>query len=68
MTEYTRADLAKATKHSVEYGRGKPNAHCGLCRHYQLPSACAIVRGSVRPQDWCNRFEVGVNARTDLYG
>ncbi len=30
--------------------------HCGVCRHFERPSACAVVRGEIRSEDWCERF------------
>lgn len=31
-----------------------PN-HCGDCKHY-LGGRCAIVAGTVQPEDWCRKF------------
>lgn len=47
----------KLSKYEVNYGHGKPQAHCSICRHFEPPAACAIVRGTIRPEDWCERFE-----------
>lgn len=32
-----------------------PN-HCSMCEHYQ-GGKCEIVRGEVKPGDWCNKFK-----------
>lgn len=49
--------MAKLAKSSVEYGPGKPRARCSLCEHFEPPSACEIVAGTIRSGDWCDRFK-----------
>lgn len=49
----------KATKASVDYSRGMPAAHCGICKHYN-DHACAKVRGYINPRFWCELFQKGI--------
>lgn len=49
--------MAKLAKSAVDYSKGKPKAHCGLCKHYEGSGDCEIVAGVINPAMWCNRFE-----------
>ena len=44
----------KASKDAMKY-QDKPNGdkQCGNCLHFQPPSGCAIVEGTVAPQGYC---------------
>lgn len=49
--------MAKLAKSSVGYeAPAKGSDHCSECRHFDGHSSCAIVAGTIRPQDWCRRF------------
>jgi hypothetical protein len=49
--------MAKVSKASVEFeAPAKGPNHCGMCRHFQAPSACELVAGTVRRVDWCRLF------------
>ncbi len=48
---------AKLTKAEVEYGPGMGNTRCRFCDHFRRPSACELVQGTIRAEDWCNKFE-----------
>ena len=58
-----RADIEKAageekvSKRAAKYGDGLPQAHCGICAHFEPPRACEIVRGVIAPDMWCEYFE-----------
>jgi hypothetical protein len=56
-----RAPEGKRSKQSVNYSEGNAAEHCGICRHFQLPNACALVEGHIVPAFWCRLF-----ARTKL--
>ncbi len=46
----------KETKAEAGYSHGKPNAHCGICKHFEPPHACEIVSGHIEPDMWCKYF------------
>lgn len=46
----------KRDKSEVDYSKGLPHAHCGLCRHFEPPHACELVKGTIEPQMWCKLF------------
>jgi hypothetical protein len=49
--------VAKLTKPEVGYEHpAKGEDDCGGCAHFRSPSACEIVTGTIRPEDWCRRF------------
>ena len=50
--------MTRLSKKETEY---TPEAHmkaqqCGKCTHFVKPSACEIVRGEIRAEGWCNKF------------
>ena len=51
----------KKSKMAVDYSMGKPDAHCGICRHYTSDDPkvgrCKLVAGLIAPQMWCELFE-----------
>lgn len=49
----------KQSKAEVRYGPGMPGSHCGICKHYERPSACALVAGEIKAADWCILFVKG---------
>lgn len=53
--------MAKLTKESVDYSKGTPEAHCGICEHYRH-GMCLIVEGAIEPDFWCEKFQPGVRA------
>jgi len=44
------------SKESVNYSEGNAEQHCGICRHFRLPNACAMVEGHIVPSFWCRLF------------
>lgn len=48
--------MAKKAKAAAQYGPGHPDAHCGICRHFEKPDACEIVAGVIKPSMWCKFF------------
>lgn len=44
------------TKAEVDYSKGLPQAHCGICEHYRDHS-CEIVEGEIEPDHWCRKFK-----------
>ena len=48
--------MPKISKEAADYGKGLPQAHCGICQHFTAPSHCGIVVDPVRPEDWCKYF------------
>lgn len=49
--------ILKKDKSTVDYSRGKPDAHCALCQHFRSPDRCALVRGTISPSMWCRLFK-----------
>jgi hypothetical protein len=47
----------KKYKDEVDYSKGKPNAHCSLCKHY-YDHECDLVQGYIQPQMWCKLFKL----------
>jgi hypothetical protein len=45
----------KETKQEVDYSRGMPSKHCGICMFYS-DHTCEKVRGYINPRFWCKRF------------
>ncbi len=61
--------MAKFTKEAVDYSKGLPDAHCGICEHYRH-GTCLIVEGAIEPDYWCEKFEPGLRetiTRAALY-
>lgn len=66
MANGVRADIERAIEHhkvskasvGYEHPAAKSN-HCGICEHFEAPSACEIVQGTIRREDWCERFKKG---------
>ena len=51
--------MAKLSKESVDYSKGTPEAHCGICEHYRH-GTCLIVEGDIDPNYRCKEFERGL--------
>jgi hypothetical protein len=47
----------KKPKAEVDYGPGKPEAHCGICKHFDGEDGCELVAGEIDPEKWCKLFE-----------
>lgn len=44
-------------KSEVAYERPATGTdHCKQCVHFISPKSCETVTGTIRPEDWCNRF------------
>lgn len=52
-----KAELGKASKAKVHYGKGMKSAHCGICKYFQPPSSCSEVAGDIEPDRWCELFK-----------
>lgn len=39
----------KSTQAEVNYRRGDPVNHCGICVYYQTPHRCSLVMGNISP-------------------
>lgn len=48
--------VAKLSKQAVNYGRGMPRSHCGVCRFYHNKT-CDKVDGSIDSAAWCRLFK-----------
>ena len=46
----------KRSQTSVNYSKGNPAEHCGICRHFLLPNACELIEGHIVPSYWCRLF------------
>lgn len=61
--------MAKLSKSAVDYSKGTPDEHCGICEHYRH-GGCLIVEGAVEPDYWCDKFKHGLRStitRAALY-
>lgn len=48
------AAAAKVSQQAVKYqDTPKGEQHCDNCLHFEAPSSCKIVDGTVSPQGWC---------------
>ena len=48
------AAAAKVSQQAVKYqDTPKGEQHCDNCLHFEAPSSCKIVDGTVSPQVWC---------------
>jgi len=47
----------KQLKSEVDYKRGTPEEHCGICTHFRPPEACKKVAGVIKRVEWCQLFE-----------
>ena len=50
------ASDAKLSKDAVNYSPGEDDDRCSNCKHFQSPSSCALVAGSIDPDYWCEKF------------
>lgn len=55
--------IFKKAKADVDYSAGKPDAHCGLCKHFRAPNRCALVKGVIAPNMWCKLFSPRAKSR-----
>jgi len=55
--DYDADDPSKRSKASVNYSKGMPESHCGICRYFQPPNACQLVAGHIVPDYWCRLFK-----------
>lgn len=53
--------MPKLSKDAVDYSKGLPDAHCGICEYYRA-GQCLLVAGDIDPNYWCDRFKAGVRA------
>ena len=51
--------MKQFTKDEVKYtdDHGMSSEQCSKCEHYRNPNQCAIVKGFIRPEGWCNQFK-----------
>jgi hypothetical protein len=47
---------AKVAKPVVNYSKGMPQSHCGICRFYH-DKTCTKVQGKIDPAYWCRLYE-----------
>lgn len=55
--------MPKVSKEVARYSRGMASAHCGICKHFRAPDACAIVEGKISPSMWCKFFGLKAAAK-----
>ena len=49
-------DAMKVSKQSVDYSKGKPAEHCGICVYYNKGNTCDKVQGVIQSDYWCRLF------------
>jgi hypothetical protein len=50
--------FVKVAKATVDYGPGKPEAHCGICKYFiEKDGKCRRVIGEVEADMWCKLFK-----------
>lgn len=62
MRKFGVVDAGKTSKGAVKYSTSTGADRCGGCRHMLNKSdlsPCEVVDGLVRPNFWCERYEVG---------
>lgn len=57
MSPIHKHETSKATKESVDYSKGMPESHCGICEHFRAPHSCTEVQGKIDKSMWCKRFK-----------
>ncbi|MBJ7534135.1 high potential iron sulfur protein [Rhodomicrobium vannielii ATCC 17100] len=52
------AQVAKKAAQSAVGYQGSPNGakQCSACQHFQAPSSCRVVEGSISPNGYCKIF------------
>lgn len=45
----------KKPKDKVDYSKGMPKSHCGICKYYH-DHKCDLVAGRIEPHMWCKLF------------
>jgi hypothetical protein len=54
----------KATQKMVQYQqKPKANQECDECLHFEPPSSCKMVEGTINPKGWCSLFAVKPKAK-----
>lgn len=60
MTERNKLSILagepKYTHKEADYGRGLPQAHCSICKHYRGVNDCELVEAPIAPAMWCKFF------------
>lgn len=52
-----RSAAAKMTQKAALYqDKPKDGAKCATCTHFQPPSSCNIVDGTISPNGWCQMY------------
>ncbi|TAK48945.1 MAG: twin-arginine translocation signal domain-containing protein [Xanthobacteraceae bacterium] len=52
-----RAEAAKVSQQMATYQNSpKGEGRCEVCSHFQPPSSCQIVDGTISPNGWCKYF------------
>jgi hypothetical protein len=51
------AAQAKLSQADAKYqDQPKGDQSCNACQHFQAPSSCQVVDGTISPQGWCQLF------------
>jgi hypothetical protein len=51
------AAQAKLSQTDAKYqNQPKGDQSCNACQHFQAPSSCQVVDGTISPQGWCQLF------------
>lgn len=49
--------MRQLDKETVDYGRGMPQSHRGICAHFLKPDRCEVVVGKISARGWCTLFK-----------
>lgn len=50
--------MTKQAKKDVDYSKGMPASHCGICRYFRsLSHTCVMVEGKISSEYWCKLFK-----------
>jgi hypothetical protein len=61
--------MSKYTKQQVSYEHpAKGDDHCSDCTHFRGHHSCAIVQGTILPEDWCDKFRSKKESDDARYG
>ncbi|MGB9014029.1 MAG: high potential iron sulfur protein [Methylovirgula sp.] len=56
VSERATAQVKMSQKDALYQDHPKGDQSCNVCQHFQPPSSCQVVQGTISPQGWCQLF------------
>jgi hypothetical protein len=56
VSERATAQAKLSQKDALYQDQPKGDQSCNACQHFQPPSSCQVVQGTISPQGWCQLF------------